>query len=106
MTEYKKITKDDVYFPAFCFFFIKKIKERLDEEGLLDSSTTLEIRINTTEHPYCYEAFELVVRTFERQGYYTRIPSFHREKREGLPDEFQYKWIIRKRKVYMDDLPF
>jgi hypothetical protein len=104
MGEYKKITKYDVDFPAYCLFFIKRILANLNEADM-DDETTMTLIINTPDHPYCYDAFELVVRTFERKGYQTRIPGFKREKIEGKPDTFQYKWTIKKIKNY-DDLPF
>jgi len=104
MGEYKKITKDDVNFPAYCLFFIKRLLANI-QEAELDEGTTLTLRIDTSEHPYCYDAFELVVRTLERKGYTTRIPGFKREKTVGKPDVFQYKWTIKKTKK-LDDLPF
>ena len=105
MGEYRKITKDDVDFPAFCLFFIKRIMANIEEaEEGNPISWRLTIEINTEDYPYCYDAFELVIRTIKWKGYETRIPNFHREKREGLPDMFHYQWVIEKKKL--DDLPF
>ena len=108
MGEYKKITKDDVNFPAYCLFFIKRILANI-KEAELDDETTLTLQIDTAEFPYCYDAIELIVRTIIRKGYYTRIPGYKRLKKEGDPDVFQYKWTIRKLKkkdISCDDLPF
>ena len=94
MGEYKKITKEDVDFPRYCHFFIKEIVESLDEYDIKE----------TSQYPYCYEAFELVVRTFERKGYDVRIPNFHMDKRDGTKF-YTYKWNFRKL-PNVEDLPF
>jgi hypothetical protein len=101
--EYKKTTKNDVDFPAYCYFFIK----RLIEYGkyVVRPDDKLDIEITTTNHPYCYDAFELVVRTMERKGISTRIPAFRREKVEGKDDILHYKFTLKKF-VKHDDLPF
>lgn len=102
-TGYKKITKDDVNFPAYCYFFLK----RLISYGkcVVRPDEKLDIEIMTPDHPYCYEAFELIVRTMERKGISTRIPAFKREKREGREDMLHYKFTLKKL-VNCDDLPF
>jgi hypothetical protein len=102
--EYKKITKVDVDFPAYCYFFIKK----LDKYGkcIAKPGEKLDIEISTSNYPYCYEAFELIVRTMERKGISTRIPAFKREKREGKDDVLHYRFTIRRMADEYDDLPF
>ena len=104
MGEYKKITKEDVDFPRYCHFFLKEIIESLDEYDIKDPGDELDLEIETSQHPYCYEAFELVVRTFERRGYDVRIPTFHMEKRDGTKF-YTYKWKFRKL-PNLEDLPF
>ncbi len=104
MGEYKKITKEDVDFPRYCHFFIKEIIESLDEYDIKDPGDELDLEIETSQHPYCYEAFELVVRTFERKGYDVRIPTFHMVKRDGTKF-YTYKWKFRKL-PNVEDLPF
>lgn len=104
MGEYKKITKEDVDFPRYCHFFIKEIVESLDEYDIKDPGDELELEIETSQYPYCYEAFELVVRTFERKGYDVRIPNFHMDKRDGTKF-YTYKWNFRKL-PNVEDLPF
>ena len=101
---YKKTTKYDVDFPAYCFFFLNRILKNLKTVEL-DDTTTVELEISTSEHPYCYDAFELIVRTLERKGIWSRIPGFKREKIEGQSDILHYKFTIKKLKVY-DNLPF
>ena len=73
--------------------------------GGVNDKIDLEITTNNSEHPYCYEAFDLIVRTLERKGISTRIPSFKREKVEGKDDILRYKFTLRKIPKY-DDLPF
>ena len=104
MGEYKKITKCDVDFPAYCLFFIKRILANIDESNM-DEDTTMTLIITTPDHPYCYDALELVMRTLDRKGYNTRLPGFKRDKAEGKPDMFTYRWTIKKAKK-CDDLPF
>ena len=102
--EYKKITKEDVDFPDYCYFFIKEIKESLEEEEIKDPGDELELELDTPDHPYCYEAFELIVKTFQRKGYDIRIPTYHLEKEDGIK-HYIYKWKIKKL-PNVDNLPF
>ncbi len=101
--EYKKVTKNDVDFPAYCYFFIKRLVEY--GKCVVRPDDKLELEITTSDHPYCYDAFELVVKTMERKGISTRIPAFKREKREGKEDILHYKFTLRKL-VDCNDLPF
>ena len=101
--EYKKTSKYDVDFPAYCLFFIKKLMAY--EKCVVRPDEKLEIEITTSDYPYCYDAFELVVKTMERRGISTRIPSFKREKVEGKNDILRYKFVMRKL-INTDDLPF
>ncbi len=101
--EYKKITKNDVDYPAYCYFFIKKLVEY--GKCVVKPDDKLEVTISTPNYPYCYDAFELVVRTMERKGISTRIPAFKREKREGKKDMLHYKFTLKKLLNY-NDLPF
>ena len=105
MSEYKKTTKEDIYFPDYCLFFIKEIKESLDENGITNPGDELDLEIETVGYPYCYDAFKAVVRALRKKGYLMNVPGFKREKREGKEDMIVYKFVIRKMGVD-DDLPF
>jgi hypothetical protein len=103
--EYKKITKYDVNFPAYCYFFIKKLTEY--GKCVKKPDDRLEVEIITSIYPYCYDAFELIIRTMERKGISIRLPSFKREKKEGKEDILRYKFTLKKLKAQnIDDLPF
>ena len=104
MGEYKKITKEDVDFPRYCYFFIKEIIESLDEYDIKDPGDELDLELETSQYPYCYEAFDLVMRTFERKGYESKIPTFHMVKKDGLKT-YIYKWKFKKLPD-VEDLPF
>jgi len=95
MGEYKKTTKKDVDFPNYCLFFIREIIDSLDEYDIHDPGDELQLEIETSQHPYCYEAFELIVKTFERKGYDVRIPTFKLEKKDGSKT-YVYKWNLVK----------
>ena len=101
--EYKKTSKYDVDFPAYCLFFIKKLMAY--EKCVVRPDEKLEIEITTSDYPYCYDAFEIVVKTMERRGISTKIPSFKREKVEGKNDILRYKFVMRKL-INTNDLPF
>ena len=103
--EFKKITKIDVDFPAYCLFFLKRLIRYVPAIGGVDDKLELEITTNDKDHPYCYDAFELIVKTLERKGVMTRIPAFKREKVEGRDDILHYKFTLRRTPRY-DDLPF
>ena len=103
---YKKKTKDDVDYPAYCYFFISSLLRWAKNSVVRDDDKiTIEIKTNDGKHPYCYDAFELVVKTLERKGYSTRIPAFKRDVIEGGHDILHYKFTIRKL-VNCDDVPF
>ena len=104
MGEYKKITKEDIDFPNYCFFFIKKINESLEEYDITNPGDELSLEIETSDYPYCYEAFELITRTFERKGYSMKIPTFHLVKKDEMK-MYIYKWKISKL-PNADSLPF
>lgn len=101
---YKKTTKEDIDFPRYCHFFIKEILESLEENEIENPGDELELVLETSQYPYCYEAFELVVRTLERKGFESRIPTFHLKKQDG-EKVYIYKWKIKKLPS-ADDLPF
>lgn len=101
MGEYKKITKEDVNLPKYCLFFIEHLKKEIDNTDF-NEYEELEVIIDTSEFPYCSDAFELVVKTFSRMGFYVRIPTFTTSKKNGIK-KWSYKWLVRKE---IDDLPF
>ena len=101
--EYKKTTKYDVDFPAYCYFFIEKLMKY--ERCVIKPDDRLEIKISTSKYPYCYDAFVMVVKTMQRRGYATMIPGFSRQKIEGKDDMLHYKFTLKKL-VNKDDLPF
>lgn len=102
---YKKITRDDVDFPRYCFFFIKEIQDSIEEYEIKDPGDELEVVIETYSHPYCYDAFALVVKAFERKNFQVKIPTFKMEKGEGDSRLYIYKWNLKKINP-CDDLPF
>jgi len=75
------------------------------EKCVVRPDEKLEIEITTSDYPYCYDAFEIVVKTMERRGISTKIPSFKREKVEGKNDILRYKFVMRKL-INTNDLPF
>ena len=102
--EYKKITKEDVNLPEYCLFFIESIQKEIDDTDF-EEYTELELTVDTSEYPYCYDAFELVVKTFSRKGFYTRVPTFTTSRNENGKKVWTYKWLIREINN-CDDLPF
>jgi hypothetical protein len=98
--EYKKTTKYDIDFPAYCYFFLEKLIQ--SSNCLVKPYDKLDVEIKTTTHEYCYDAFELIARTMKRKGILTRIPTFVRNK-----DTLCYKFKLEKMiNVEYDDLPF
>jgi len=95
MKEYKKTTKEDIDFPRYCHFFIKEILESLEENDVNCKGDELELILETPNHPYCYDAFELVVRTLGRKGFESKIPTFHLKTENG-EKVYVYKWVITK----------
>jgi hypothetical protein len=106
MSEYKPITKADINMPEYCMFFIQKIIADIDKKELGPGDMTC-VKVDTylEEHPYVYEAVDLVCRTFNRKGYDVMIPTFRREDPEGGKTLVHYGWKVKKR-VNTDDLPF
>ena len=102
MGSYKKLTREDIDFPNYCLFFIRCIKEAIDNSEL-KYTEDLEINIGTT-YPYCSDAFDLIMRTFERKGLQMRTPTFKLELKDKKK-YYNYKWRVRK-SVNLNDLPF
>ncbi len=100
MGEYKKITKEDINFPNYCLFFIEKIQEAIDINGIT-CEEFLSIDIDTL-YPYCSEAFDLIVKTFEKKDMVVMTPTYKMEKEDGIR-HYHYKWKLKKA---VDDLPF
>jgi hypothetical protein len=101
--EYKKTSKYDVDFPAYCYFFLKDLLKI--SKCVVKPDDKIEVEISTSKHPYCYDAFELIVKTLEKKGISTRIPSFVRIRRDGCDDILKYKFTLKKL-INTDDLPF
>lgn len=109
MGEYKKVCREDVDFPNYCYFFISEMIDSLQEYDITNEGDELSLEIETHDHPYCYDAFELIVRTFKRKGYNTNVPTFKLEYKDDIKT-YTYKWKIVKGKekseCNVDDLPF
>ena len=101
--EYKKTTKYDIDFPAYCYFFLEKLVKISNH--LTKPCDKLDVEIKTTTYDYCYDAFDLIVRTMKRKGIMTKIPTFIREKEKDKKDKLCYKFKLEKMADY-DDLPF
>lgn len=97
-----KLSKEDIDFPKYCLFFIKKIQEELDKEEL--NETTYSEVIVESIYPYCSDAFDLIMKTFERKGIDVMIPTFKVEYKLNVK-YYIYKWKFRKL-IKFDDLPF
>lgn len=102
--EYKKITKNDINLPQYCLYFIEVIQNELNKTDF-DEYEELVLTVETSRYPYCYDAFELITRTFERKGYWMQIPTFKTEKDDDGKKTYRYKFNI-KEITYKNDLPF
>ena len=99
---YKKLTKEDIDFPRYCLFFIKKLQEAIDESDIEDDKA-IEVKLDSTLR-YCSDAFELITKTFERKGLIVSVPSFKLVCENGIK-HYIYKWKFQKYVNY-NDLPF
>ena len=99
---YKKLTKEDIDFPRYCLFFIKKLQEAIDGNEL-EYNKPIEVNVDSTFR-YCSDAFELITKTFERKGLIVSVPTF-RLVNENNVKHYIYKWKFQ-RYVNYDDLPF
>ena len=100
---YKKITKDDINFPKYCLFFIENIQEKLNE-STFDEKPIVDAIVETT-HPYCSDAFDLIMKTFERKGIDMMTPTFKMEYKLNVK-HYTYKFKLRKLPSNIDNLPF
>lgn len=99
---YKKLTKEDIDFPNYCLFFIRKLQEAINKAEL-SYMDFLEVHVDTT-YPYCSDAFDLIYKTFERKGIDVKTPTFKMELKDGIK-HYDYKWKLRKG-ISASDLPF
>ena len=97
-----KLTKEDIDFPRYCLFFIRKIQEELVKQEL-DEKEFIFIVVEST-YPYCSDAFDLITKTFERKGVDIMTPTFKLQYKDNVK-YYTYKWKLRKLKK-LDDLPF
>lgn len=104
MGEYKKTTKNDINLPSYCLFFISSLQKELNDTDF-EVYDELELEIGTTKFPYCYEALELVIKTFKRKGYIIGTPTFRQIIDENGERKWIYKWLISLINND-DDLPF
>lgn len=103
MGNYHKVTKNNIDFPKYCYYFISEIIDSLEENEIENPGDELSLEIETPQHPYCYDAMELIVRTLQRKGYSTRIPNFSMKIIDGVKN-YIYTWKIIK--TSNDGLPF
>lgn len=101
MGEYQKITKEFIDLPRYCYFFIKEIQESVDEYNIKEAGDEIEIVIETSNHPYCYDALELIRKAFIRKNFFVKMPSYKMTKEDGVRT-YTYRWNLKK----IDDLPF
>lgn len=101
MGEYQKITKEYIDLPKYCYFFIKEIQDSIDEYNVKHAGDEIEVTIETSEHPYCSDAFELIIKAFTRKKFYVSTPTYKMVKENGVRT-YTYKWKLKK----VDDLPF
>lgn len=101
MGEYQKITKEYIDFPRYCYFFIKEIQDSINEYNIKEVGDEIEIVIETSEHPYCSDAFELIKKVFTRKNFYVNIPTYKMVKENGVKT-YTYRWRLKK----IDNLPF
>jgi hypothetical protein len=99
---YKKLTKEDIDFPRYCLFFIKKLQEAIDGNDF-EEDKAIEVSIDSTFR-YCSDAFELITKTFERKGLFVSVPTFRLVMEDNVK-HYIYKWKFQ-RYVNYDDLPF
>ena len=101
MGEYQRITKEYIDFPKYCYFFIKEIQESIDEYNIKKVGDEIEITIETSEHPYCSDAFQLIKKAFTRKKFLISLSHYKMIKEENVKT-YTYKWRLKK----IDDLPF
>jgi hypothetical protein len=106
MEEFKPITKADVNFPEYCFFFLSNILKDIEKKNMMDGDmTVVHIESLLSKHPYCYDGVELVCRTLLRKGYEVMIPTYRKEDASGGEIVVKYNWKVKKL-INVDDLPF
>ena len=95
-----KLSKEDIDFPRYCLFFIKAIQNAIDTNES-EEDEPFDVHVETT-YPYCSDAFDLIVKTFEKKDMVVMTPTYKMEKEDGIR-HYHYKWKLKKA---VDDLPF
>lgn len=101
MEAYNKITRNDIDFPRYCYFFIKEIQDSIEEYDIKDAGDEITITLSTSSHPYCSECINLIKKAFIRKKYYIKLSNFKVEKDDDGDKVYVYTWDLKK-----DDLPF
>lgn len=94
--EYKKTTRNDINFPLYCLDLINGIKE------IVDGDKNAKEVVLYMNQPYCFDAIDLVTRTFHRKGIWLNKLNYRLIKSEGCETRYCYKWEVSR----LDDLPF
>jgi hypothetical protein len=95
-----KLSKEDIDFPRYCLFFIKTIQNAIDTNES-EEDEPFDVHVETT-YPYCSDAFDLIVKTFEKKGFYVMTPTFRLVYKSGIK-YYIYRWRFMKD---YSDLPF
>lgn len=106
---YEKTTKDTVDLSAYVLCFIKIIQKKLEFYGFIDGvpaksgeqpPSTLVIPIVSRKFQYCYDAIELIEKTFRRKGFNCSMKYYKHididEKDGSKTKGFSYEYEISK----------
>ncbi len=106
MADYNRDLFQGINTPEYCMFFIKKILDGI-ETGIKNDDDSMDITVYTklSKHPYCYDAVNLVQKTFRRKGYHIQLKRFKMDATHEKDANVLYSWNIKK-DTPIDDLPF
>lgn len=97
--EIERVNADGIDFPFYVKYFITEIQDSIDENNS-DEWEHLEIEFDSDSLRYCYNAFDLIRKTFRKKGYLVPIPAFKRD------NAYHFVFTVSKLKTNFDDLPF
>ena len=106
MADYNRDLFQGINTPEYCMFFIKKILDGI-ERGTKNDDDSIDVIVTTklSKHPYCYDAVNLIHKTFRRKGYHIRLKRFKLDATTEKDANLLYSWNIKK-DTPIDDLPF
>lgn len=96
MKPYQKVTKFTTKIAPIILFHINGINKKIEN---CVNSNNIVVALTSYEHEYCYDAIQLVIKTYRRKGYNCFMSSYQRyPSNTKNMTSHAYVWALSKKK--------